>query len=118
MERPLFSPPVTPHIEQQVLEAGEAEGDVAALFDQAYVDRTRLQGQVRRALQTREQISLAALLEQHPLEQGLAELVVYLALATEDHRSVIDETRQQTVYWRDRDGVARSATLPQVIFCR
>ena len=118
MERPLFSPPVTPRIEQQVLEAGEAEGDVEALFDQAYVDRARLQQRVRRALQTREQISLAALLQEHPLEQGLAELVVYLALATEDHRSVIDETRQQTVYWRDHHGVARSATLPQVIFSR
>ncbi|MCC5857153.1 MAG: DUF3375 domain-containing protein [Ectothiorhodospiraceae bacterium] len=118
MERPLFSLPVKPHIDQQVLEAGEAEGGVDVLFDQAYVDRGRLQHRVRQALQTRDQISLAALLEDYPLEQGLAELVTYLALATEDHRSVIDEGGAQRVHWRDADGIARSATLPQVIFCR
>lgn len=118
MERPLFSPPVKPHIEQQVLEAGQAEGGVDALFEQAYVDRSRLQHRVRQALQTRDQISLAGLLVEHPLEQGLAELVTYLALATEDHRSVIDEDQAQRVHWRDADGTPRSATLPQVIFCR
>ena len=118
MERPLFSPPVKPHIEQQVLEAGQAEGGVDALFEQAYVDRGRLQHRVRQALQTRDRISLDTLLQEHPLEQGLAELVTYLALATEDQRSVIDEDHTRQVHWQDADGTARSATLPHVIFCR
>ncbi|MCK8515011.1 DUF3375 domain-containing protein [Methylonatrum kenyense] len=118
MERPLYSPPMTPHIAQQVLEEGEADGDAGALFEQAFVDRALLQARIRQALQTREQVSLSGLLEQHPLEQGLAELVAYLALAADDHRSVIDESDQQTVYWHDRQGVPRSATLPRVIFSR
>ena len=74
------------------------EGDQAlaadALFDQIYVDKTRLMAQIRRALQTRHQISLADLVKSFPLEQGLAELVAYLSLATEDDAAVIDDTQQ------------------------
>ena len=40
--------------------------------------------QIRWALQTRHQISLADLVEHFPLEQGLAELVAYLSLAADD----------------------------------
>lgn len=118
MERPLFSPPIRPHIRQQQLEAGESLATPDALFEQTWVDRTLLQGRIRQALQTRDQITLATLLDEHPLEHGLAELVAYLSLAAEDHRSVIDEAHPQTVHWRDARGILRRATLPQILFTR
>ncbi len=118
MERPLYSPPVKPVIAEQVLQSGDAEIAADALFDQVYVDKARLAGQIRRALQTRRQIALPELLAEYPLEQGLAELVAYLSLASEDHQAVIDDDRRQIVRWVDPEGHGRQATLPLIIFSR
>lgn len=116
MERPLFTPPVRPVIRQQAIEAGDAALNPDALFDQFHVDKERLRARLRRALQTRRQVSLAELLEAEPIEQGLAELVAWLSLATGDARGVIDEERPQTVRWTDESGTTREATLPTVVF--
>jgi len=119
MERPLFSPPRNPVIRtQSIEEAEQATIDTDALFEQTYVDRERLRAQVRRALQSSEQIALTDLLDSQPLEQGLAELVAYLGLAADDEHSLIDESRQGTVSWVDAEGVRRRATVPTVIFGR
>ncbi len=118
MERPLFRPPLKPHIEQQELEEGSGELDPEVLFDQFHVDRQVLRSRLRRALQTREQISLAALLEDDPLEQGLAELVAWLGLAADEDGAAIDDSQEHTVAWTDPDGRARRARIPHVIFSR
>ena len=85
-------------------------------FEQFVVDKERLRAQIRRALQTRNQISLQELLQEQPIEQGLAELVAWLSLATGEGIGVIDEDRQQSVEWVDTAGTIRRATLPTVIF--
>jgi hypothetical protein len=71
---------------------------------------------VRRALQTRKQVSLATLTNASPIEQGLAELAAYLKLATQDAAAVIDDERSETVHWLDAGGRQRQATLPLVVF--
>lgn len=116
LERPLFAPPLRPALASDAVTAGAADMDAAALFDQRYVDRNRLRGVLRRALQTRRQIALPELLQEHPLEQGLAELVVWLSLATGDGLGVIDEDREQHIEWTDATGVRRRATMPAVVF--
>ena len=118
MDRPLFTPPLKPCISQQVLEEGSDAVDADALFEQVYVDKTRLAARVRQALQSRDQIALTAVLETHPLEQGLAELVAYLSLAAADGKAVIDDERSEMITWTDENGAQRRATLPTVIFCR
>ncbi len=116
MDRPLFAPPARPVITQQMLDEGDADVDASALFEQFYVDRQRLRARLRQALQTRRQISLEELLESQPLEQGLAELVAWLSLATGEGYGIIDESRTQQVTWMDSAGRERRATLPTVIF--
>ena len=118
MERPLFSPPVKPVVDSEAVRDGVGEVDAEALYNQIYVDRLALQARIRQALQQREQISLAGLLETHPLERGLAELVAYLSLAADDGRCVIDDSRSQTITWQDDQGIQRLATVPTVIFSR
>lgn len=118
MERPLFQPPVRPHIEQERLEVGEPELAADALFEQVYVDRQALRARVRRCLQSRDQVSLPELLDEYPLELGLAELVGYLGLASEDDKATIDETGEHRIAWKDGDGNVRSARVPRVIFTR
>lgn len=119
MERPLYQPPVKPHIDQQTLAQGQADIAPDVLFDQFYVDRAQLRARLRKALQTREQISLAALLEESPLERGLAELVAWLALAADDpSKAVIDERRACSLSWCDSEGITRCASVPEVLFSR
>jgi flagellar motility protein MotE (MotC chaperone) len=116
MDRPLFTPPIKPTITQHALVQGDADVDAGLLFEQFFVDKERLRARVRQALQTRRQIALAELLESYPLEQGLAEVVAWLSLATGEGLGVIDESRTQHVAWTDSTGRERQATLPTVIF--
>ena len=117
-ERPLFSPAMKPRIADRQLQEGASDGQADALFEQVYVDKARLAENVRRLLQTRRQVSLAEIVDAHRLEQGLAELVAYLSLASEDRKAVIDDRHSQTLAWTDAAGDERQATLPLVIFQR
>lgn len=118
LERPLFSPPFVARLQSQALEAGEDDVPADELFEQVAIDRTRLRANVKERLQAQPRVTLADVVAAHPLEHGLAELVGYLAVASEDRRTVFDEGAPQRVEWRDRAGHARAATLPLVVFCR
>ncbi len=118
MERPLYRPTLRPRITELELEAGEADFDADALFEQVVVDRAELARHLRQGLQTRTQVTLAELLETHPLRHGLAELVAWLQLAGERTNTVFDEAREEPVRWRTTDGEWKQAALPRVIFLR
>jgi hypothetical protein len=118
MERPLFAPPFKPRIADQVLLAGSGDIPAEALFDQVFVDKARLKAHVARSLQAKAQVSLGEIVEAHPLEHGLAEVLAYMAIAAEDRGAVIDGDRTQVVEWSDGGGVQRRATVPVVIFGR
>ncbi|MDT8410713.1 MAG: DUF3375 family protein [Wenzhouxiangellaceae bacterium] len=114
----MYSPPIKPRIEQQQLSEGRADVDSDALFNQLFVDRDQLRANIRRALQSRSQVSLEGLVEQSPLQMGLAELVSYLAIAAEDPRAIIDESKIRAIAWIGADGIERQARVPQLIFSR
>lgn len=118
LERPLFRPSYVPRLDATGIQAGDDDVPADALFEQVHVDKARLAAQVRRALQTRAQVSLADVVAAHPLEQGLAELVAYLSLAVDDRKAVIDEERPQTLFWTDPEHGPRQATMPLVLFTR
>jgi len=122
LERPLHQPAPQTLLTRVALQAGEADDDTAALFAQVRVDKAALAAHVRQSLQTQAQVTLAALLQTHPLQQGLGELVAYLQLASESPGSVVDESTEDVVAWvmRDEAGtqMTRRARLPRVIFVR
>ena len=118
MDRPLFSPPMKPEIDGEIELSRGDDIPADALFDRVYVDRERLGSQVRRLLQRRAQVSLAEVAAAHPLEHGLAELVTYLSLASDDPAALIDERRRESIAWTDASGRRRQATVPLVIFAR
>lgn len=97
---------------------GDTDISADALFDQVHVDKTELRTRIRKMLQTRAQVSLGELVEAHPLQYGLAELVAYMSLAADDAKAVIDDGRSQTLVWRDPARGARQATLPLILFTR
>lgn len=118
MERPLFTPPLKPTIADQVLEESQVELDTEALFTQLFIDKARLAACVRQSLGARHQVSLAEVVEEHPLQHGLAELVAYLSLASESPRAVFDRETEQRISWEDPEGQRKVARLPRVLFVR
>jgi len=117
MERPLYSPPAKLVLDKIALLAGEGDLDASALFDQVRVDKALLAGQVRQMLQQRAQVTLSEVLAEHPLQQGLGELVAYLQLASESPHTVVDDSVLESVQWVSAQ-TTRQARLPRVIFVR
>src|SRR5215813_9880888 len=118
MDRPLFTPPIKPEIDATI-ELSRAD-DIPAddLFDRVFVDKELLGSQIRRLLQRRAQVSLGEVAAAHPLQHGLAELVAYLSLASDDPAAIIDDAEREAIVWTDRKGQRRQATIPLVIFAR
>ena len=118
MERPLFSPPLRPRVDGRVV--ADANEDIAAdaLFEQWVVDKDELRARIRQALAERDQIRLCELVEAHPLERGLTELMAYLSLASEDRNAVFSEEDLDRLAWSDREGKRRGAELPRVVFTK
>ncbi len=117
LERPLFMPRFEARLSTEVLLADE-EVSADELFEQVAVDSERLRSNIRSALQRRDRVSLADLVNAYPLQHGLAELVAYFAVASEDDRALIDESAVQRVEWNVAGGNGRAAEIPLVIFTR
>jgi len=118
MDRPLFSPPHKPDLDDRPPTTGDDDISADALFDIVHVDKRRLQAQIWRALQRQDQIALADIVAEYPLERGLAELVAYLSIASDDSNSVIDDQLKTRIGWVDDEGTTRQATMPRVVFVR
>ena len=116
MERPLYRAPDKGPLDSSDVSEATEDVDADLLFEQVFVDPERLAGNVLAALRTRGQIGLPALLREQPLEQGLAELVAYLALNDPGFEVVFDEHRREYVQWADPDGRQRRAGIPRTTF--
>lgn len=130
-ERPLFAPRPSARVDSDLVEEGDEDFEVAALYEQVHVDPERLARTVRDALGRRGQVSLADLVQDAPLEHGLAELVSYLSLDDPRFAVVHDDERTDEVSWTGEapappgvaddpggDPVVRVARLPRVTFAR
>ncbi|HET7305339.1 MAG TPA: DUF3375 domain-containing protein [Segeticoccus sp.] len=118
MERPLYSPAPDAELDTGVVAEGDADVDTSSLFEQVQVDPVRLAGNVRTLLRQRDQVRLEEVLERHPPEQGLAEVVAYLALAEEDLDVVFDEDTTTEIPYTDTVGTERLLRLPLVTLAR
>ncbi len=118
LDRSLFSPPVEVDLRSVIEEMNEETVDTAALFDQIVVDRARLMENIARGLSDSDRTTLKEVIERDPLEEGLAELIVYFTLASTDDHAVIDADRIDNVTWTDRSGIQRRAAVPRLTFYR
>jgi flagellar motility protein MotE (MotC chaperone) len=121
MERPLYKPTARPLIDSEGLETADDEGiDPSALFHQFVIDKAVLRQNIRHALQERTQLSLRELVQTHPLEKGLAELVTYFQMGAEELGAHIDESQSESIEWwiEKEDGSKRlkKVRLPLMIF--
>ncbi|OQY35712.1 MAG: hypothetical protein B6241_00540 [Spirochaetaceae bacterium 4572_59] len=118
MEHPLFSPPLTQDLQASMDEIDLSDLDDKALFKQTFVDKKRLNGNIRRFLQKVDQATLGQILQEHPLEEGLAELLTYLHIAEEQLSALVDDKEKELVVWTDHVGIQRQAKIPRILFNR
>ena len=124
MERPLHpledtESPTFAEIDFSELPDDELTAELDELAQQFYVDESLLAQRIDRALEERDRVSLTELIEQHPVTQGLPEVVVYLALATKSERHSVDSSTIDSV---KIEGLAPDSwlqlKLPTVVFRR
>jgi len=118
MEQPLFSPPLIQELISLIELEEEQEIDTSELFNLVYIDTERLHNTIENALKEMGQIRLDELLEKHPLQQGLAELLTYLHIAAEDPFASVSEDVKDHVTWSSKNDTIRKARFPRVIFIR
>lgn len=131
MEKPLWEPSVAPVIEDRPLEGDPDlnEADFRALFKQFSVSEERLRERIEMLLADQPRCTLSDVLERFPLEQGLAEVITYMALASRDERHEVSETQHEMIFLRtspledepdDLDengsGLHRSVSVPKITF--
>lgn len=117
-ERPLYAVPTFTGLTATGPVEEDDELEWGALFEQIYVDPARLTATVRTALARRDQVGLTQLLTEHPVTQGVAELVGYLGLSEPDFDVVIDEESTDRVLVIDTDGRPRHVRMPRVTVVR
>ncbi len=117
MGRTLYRPTRRPVIDVGAITEGEADLDLAALFAQSRIDEEKLRSHIDEVLRGRSQATLAEVAERFPPEQGLAELVGYIRIASTDARATLDEKITETVVLPAHGAHrARSVRVPRVIF--
>src|SRR5699024_4015221 len=114
LERPLYDARPSAKVDS-VLDPAEAEDlDVSALFTQTFVDHARLAGNIRAVVPARSSALLRDIVGLYPIEQGIAEIVGYLALTDEDLTVSLDEGEEDLIDYSGLDGSPRRARLPKV----
>ncbi len=68
-------------------------------------------------LSDHSQVTLAEIVRHHPITKGLAELITYVAIASDSPRHLINDEACQQIGWAE-DDVHKVVRLPRVIYGR
>lgn len=117
-ERPLYNTAPVAEVDSLLAPVDEAALDVTALFAQTFVDSARLADNIRAVLPARTSTELSEILELYPLEQGVAEILGYLALSADDLVVSCDDSEESVLDYRDLGGEWRRARMPKVTVTR
>jgi hypothetical protein len=121
LERPLFDPPaqITPtERPRQATETIDAEA-LMALYDTFYIDESLLRDNIERLLMSRQQVTLAEVVTSYPVQQGIAEIISYMLLATRAGQHNVDTNGHETLtYSTPNDNNPRQVDVPLVVYRR
>lgn len=121
LERPLFEPPekVTPSERPKPAPMLLDDTLLTALYDTFHIDERALRENVKRALMSRSDITLAQLIASYPVKQGVAEVIAYVQIASRDARHTIDHTVHDEVSITTRHSdEPKLILIPRIIFRR
>ena len=115
LERPLYRETAKAALSGEAVDGGNADLDLSALYAQSAVNREELAANIKQEIQTHGQISLADVINRHPLRHGLAELLCYLYVAGEWTNKVVDSEVRENIVWQSEPGIMRRTSLPRIL---
>jgi len=118
LEHPLFSLPVTTKLISNIEITSDENVNTDKLYSVFYVDEARLLKNIAKSLEKSSQVTLQQILDENPLQKGLAELVTYVNLAEKDSRTYVDKNVYDTVIWSTAEQKIKKATYPRIVFCK
>jgi len=120
LERPLFDPPEQIKVTERPRAASSLiDADaLIALYDTFYIDDSILRENIDRLLMSRHQVTLAELVTNYPIEQGMAEVIAYLQIAAQTPQHRIDRDARDTVVIHTRDGEEKRIIVPRIVYLR
>lgn len=119
MARRMYEPARSISLVDTDVEPGDEDFSADALYCQFSIDSERLRRSVAQTLSGRAQVSLAEVVAEHPVTQGLAEIVTYLSLADGDPSSVFVADQRQAIRLQSgpsEQPVEQSIEIPLIVF--
>lgn len=124
MERALWEPTRVQTFSEQPRQTDKEdlrEIDFTHLYSQFTVDEMVLRRRIETLLEQRPLVRLSEVLEQYPVEKGLAEVLTYCVLAARDPRHLIDPTSSEEIALANtgqKPGTRRILLLPRISYRR
>lgn len=119
LERPLYTPRVAAELHAEIEPASDVEEleELEDLLEITSVDLDELRERIHDVVAERAgNATLRQVVETHPLDDGLAELVGYLRIAETEGGTHIDPGHTEQVAWHTGAGTMRRATIPLIIY--
>jgi hypothetical protein len=119
MERPLADEPQDISIRSKVLKTADidlTQLDLDNLVAQFFIDREKLEMQVREMLKNKNQVTLKDVISNFPVSRGLSEVLTYINIATQSSRSFINKQKMELIVIDDKG--KKAIQLPEIIFTK
>ncbi|MDR1883575.1 MAG: DUF3375 domain-containing protein [Prevotella sp.] len=119
-DKPLFKVPQKVKFAQTDFDFGKASADNHNVFEQFEISIAELRDNIRNALKHKTQISFVDFIKEFPIQKGVAEVVAYMEIASQERRKHIinDEDRQFVDIQNAKTGKLFKIEIPQIIFCK
>ncbi len=120
VEQSLWEPTKRVKLSNVKIEEADDDVQIDALFDQEYINPEVLKDRIKRALRDKAQVSLIEIIMENPIEKGLAEIITYFSLATQDekkNKAVINENNKEQLSY-EINGKIFQIELPQTIYLK
>lgn len=118
MSRPLWQAPVEVAMAKEVEVADDriTKEDLQKFLTLSRVRIAELRRRIREMLDGEPSISLEEVLEKHPPEDGMLEVIGYIMVALEDQRNIVTDDESQAVTIGGTP--PKTWRIPKVIFCK
>ncbi|WP_091180191.1 DUF3375 domain-containing protein [Paramicrobacterium humi] len=117
-ERPLYEPQPETRVDSMIEPETEEPVEYDALLGQRFVDATRLAENIRALIPRRSTAELTDIINFYPIEEGVAEILGYLALSNDDIRIDLHDGEETIISYTDIAGTPKRATLPRTTVTR
>lgn len=119
MERPLGEEPQEAEFFNHPTEIGSDDldnVDFQRLLSQFEINKGALLDRISVRLNRKPQVTLKEILDEHPLEDGLAELLTYFSIASQSSKHLINDEKYENIHLRQ--ATERFVRIPQIIFTK